>query len=75
MLLITNGLANIGNTLRQRVVRNDDVPPHLCNDFVLVNQATSILGQQSQHRQRPRAKLYQFTFRAAEFIGGKVNHV
>ena len=32
MLLITNGLANIGNTLRQRVVCNDDVPPHLCID-------------------------------------------
>ena len=75
MLLITNGLANIGNTLCQRVVRNDDVSPHLCNDFVLVNQATSILGQQSQHRQRPRTKFYRFTCRAAQFVSGKVNHV
>jgi hypothetical protein len=48
-VLVTNSLANIRNTLRQRILGDDDISPYTCDDFVFADQTASILSQQSQY--------------------------
>ena len=74
-VVVANGSANIGDALGERIFGYSHIVPNLGDDFVLGDEASRVLGKQTEHRIRARPQINMLARVAAQFVSDKIDNM